>query len=66
MLSSAVRSLIHVEQLELIAAKTRCGYCGHELTEQPGGTFACARCAPALAAIRTLDEWSAFIRGHAA
>lgn len=65
-LSGSVRSLIHVEQLELVPVRTRCGYCAQELTPNGDGTYSCARCAPALAAIRTLDEWGAFIRSHAA
>lgn len=53
--------MIPFEQLELLARRTRCGYCGHELDAMPNGTFACSTCAPHLADIRTIDEWEAFI-----
>lgn len=49
-------------QLELLPARTRCGYCDRELAAQGDGTYACPRCSPLLADVRTVEEWAAFQR----
>lgn len=38
-----------------------CGYCNRELVKR-GDRFECARCAPLLAEVKTVEEWTAFQR----
>ena len=41
---------------------TRCGYCSRRLVLQPAGDWACARCRPLLAQVRTVQDWARFQR----
>jgi Zn finger protein HypA/HybF involved in hydrogenase expression len=52
-------------QLALVQAGARCGYCDRELTKQPAGDYACPRCRPLLAEVRTIEGFAQFQRDAA-
>jgi DNA-directed RNA polymerase subunit RPC12/RpoP len=47
---------------EAAAVRSRCGYCGRGLVEQPEVQpgWSCPRCAPLLVKVMDVDQWRAF------